>query len=77
MSEEFRVLAANGCDVFRLNAVDLHEAIRSDTGPIEPLPGLEIMADAGDEYAVIQLNRSGVRNLRLALTRWERNGSPS
>jgi hypothetical protein len=75
MAEEIRVRAANGCDVLRLYPVDLHEAIRRDTGPIEPLPGLEIMADAGDEYVILQLDRTGVRNLRLALARWERNGS--
>lgn len=34
--------------------------------------GLELTADVGDEETTVVLDSDGVRNLRLALTRYER-----
>lgn len=70
---EARIYAPNDVDTIRLVEVDLHDAVRADTGPIDPLPGLEIIADHGDDYATVTLDMSGVHRLILALQRYERD----
>lgn len=59
---EARVLAANGGSYVRLYETELDEHQN----------GLEVMADQGDQEATVVLDIEGVKRLRLALQRYER-----
>ena len=69
--EEIRIYDTNTVDMIRLQEVDLHVRVRSTDDQIGPLPGVEIMADQGDEYTTITLDMDGVTKLRRALQRLE------
>lgn len=72
---EQRISGSDGMSLVRVNEVDLHEPLRSEAEPIDPLLGAELMLDLGpkaEEYLTIQLDEDGVRKLRLALQRLER-----
>lgn len=72
MPDEERIYASNGTYLLRLCEVDLHDVMRTAAEPIEPLPGLDIMADQGDEYTSVTLDMEGVVKLRRYLQRLER-----
>jgi len=66
------IFATNYFDEMWFTHIDLHEAIRSDAEPIDPLPGAEVMVSVGGEDLTIRLDAQGVRKLRLACQNWER-----
>lgn len=72
-ANETHVFAANYADELWLSTVDLHGAVTgSGEEPLSRLPGAELTVSQDREQLTILLDLDGVRKLRLACQRLER-----